>query len=153
MDARRWIVLLLLCACRSAATPPPAATPPAGANEAAALEVTLDRAAYVLGDTATVTVANRTARTLYFALVCDASVEGEVGGAWTVVFDPDCSNVRVRPTVVDPGASVELPFVVAPCDARALFRYSAFRLRLRFQLGGSDGYRTVYSPPFRVEAR
>jgi hypothetical protein len=84
--------------------------------------------------------------------MCDGSVEGRVEGEWEMVFEPDCSNVRVRATRVDAGGEVVQPFRVAPCEAEALPRYEAFRLRVRVQVAGTGADRIAYAKPFTVSA-
>jgi hypothetical protein len=114
--------------------------------------VALDRAGYAHGDSATATVTN-TGRTLVrFTYGCDGFVEGWTGSGWGTVHEPDCSNLRVRPTELAPGEAVTRTFAMEPCPPGTLARYREFRVRLRYQLpDGRDG--VAHSPAFAVRAR
>ena len=137
----------LLTACSK--SPPPL---PPTASDTTAVTVLLNHLGYALGDTALVKVANPGGRTILFSIYCDGFVEGRADTTWETVFEPDCSNVRVRPTILGPGEFSFIPFVVSPCGPEDLPRFEAFRMRLRFQFP-EGGYREVFSPEFSVAAR
>ena len=122
------------------------------AGEEGEVTVALDASGYAPGDTVWVTVANGLDVEVLFSLVCDAFVEGQHDGEWITAFEPDCSRVRVIPTRLAPGDSVEamLPFDVF--DVVDTDAHEELRLRLRVQR--EDGSTLVaYSAPFAVESR
>jgi hypothetical protein len=133
--------LLLIAWLMGLGTPAAPALPRGAAADTSSVTIALDRTSYAAGDTARVAVTNRTGKTALFALLCDAFVEGRSDSTWATVFEPDCSRVRVRPTRVADGETVVIPYLLDPGPRRQLARYTAFRIRLRFQLdgGGDDG--------------
>jgi hypothetical protein len=130
------------------------ASPPASAGKQASVGVTiaLDQPAYAPGDTARVTVINPTRHAILFAVLCDAFVEGIAGGEWKTVFEPDCSNVRVRPTRLGGGERVVVDVYITTFHPEVLAAHESFRLRLRFQFEDSGGYQIVYSRTFALAA-
>lgn len=119
----------------------------------AGVAVLLDATTYAPGDTAHATIDNGTAGEILFAFVCDGFVDGEVDDEWLAVYEPDCSRIRVRPTRLAGGESITLPLVLAHLVPEP-GRYAAYRVRLRFQVTGSDaGYGTVNSVPFKLTNR
>jgi len=134
--------LVLLAAC-TGGPPAPRSTGPG------VVTVELDRSAYALGDSARATITNRGKSLVRFAFGCDGFVEGWTGGGWGTVYEPDCSNLRVRPTELGAGEQAAWGFPMEPCPAGALTRYAEFRIRLRYQLpDGRD--QVAHSAPFSV---
>jgi len=129
------------------------AVPAAAAGDTGDLTLVLDRTACAPGDTLQVSVTNRTDRTALFAFVCDLFVEGHADSAWVTVFKPDCSRIRVRPTRLAPGATLLIPHRLEIDPSATPAKYPELRLRLRVQLEGGGGYRSVYSPLFKFSPR
>ena len=132
------MMMLVSCAQAGETSEPPAA-----------VTVEPDRITYAPGDTAQVTVTRETEGQAIFAAACDLFVEARCDSGWTTVFEPDCTNVRVRPTRLARGESVVIPFKMditsGPCHPH--------RLRLRYQENDSAGYRVGYSGEFEITDR
>jgi len=142
-------LLLTWMLCCAASAP---AAPAEAAADSSGLAIVLDRTSYVPGDTVQVTVTNRAGETALFAFLCDAFVEGRLDSTWATVVEPDCSRVRVRPTRVAAGAAIVVPYRLEPDRVRQLAKYSAVRIRLRYQLEGNGGYRVARSAEFKISA-
>jgi hypothetical protein len=121
-----------------------------GASEPTAeVSVTLDRRAYAPGDTARVVIERTTAGEIAYCFYCDAFVEARCDTAWTTIYEPDCTNVRIRPTRLSKGESVVESLVIVPPREKC----GPYRLRLRYQENDDAGYRAVYSPEFEITTR
>lgn len=113
------------------------------------VSIALDRDAYAPGDTARVVIERTVAGEIAYCFYCDAFVEARCDTAWVTVYEPDCTNVRVRPTRLSQGDSrVEALVMVPPRKG-----CGPYRLRLRYQEMDDAGYREVYSPVFEITAR
>ncbi len=142
------VVWTALAGCR------PTPSPPSVTSQASSdISIALDQSVYYTGDLAYVTITNPTDSVVLFALFCDAFIEGRDREEWQTVLEPDCSNVRVRPTRLDRGGRVVLEFRLEPLALEALPVYETFRMRLRFQREDNAGYRTVYSSDFELKSR
>lgn len=108
--------------------------------------VTLDRGAYAPGDTAHVVIERTAAGEIAYCFYCDAFVEARCDTAWTTVYAPDCTNVRIRPTRLSEGESRVESFVIVPPREGCI----PYRLRLRYQENDDAGYRAVYSSAFEI---
>jgi len=121
-------------------------------EEKTPMSIVLDKTTYELGDTAAVVISNHTGQVAMFALICDLSWEGRTDDGWETVYEPDCSSIRVRPTRLQGGDDMVTEIVVHPCDASALKKHGAFRLRIRFQFEDNSGYVTMYSQDVTITA-
>ena len=115
-------------------------------EEEAEVTVTLDRDAYAPGDTAHVVIERTVAGEIAYCFYCDAFVEARCDTAWTLTYEPDCTNVRIRPTRLSEGESRVESFVIVPPREGC----GPYRLRLRYQEEDDAGYRAVYSPAFEI---
>lgn len=110
-------------------------------------ELIADTTTHALGDTAHLVFVNNSDDDVYVDFLCSTSIEMHDKAGWVEVFRRDCSQIRVRPTVVAGGESTVGTFIVGPFELHE----SAFAdYRICTIVSHASESTKVYSPTFRI---
>ena len=127
-----------------------AAAQTACASTGEAVVLHIDSASYGGEDTVQVTIGNRGGEEVLFAPLCDLFVECDRDSGWVIVYEPDCSAIRVRPVRLQPNGDYVAPFHLSSVPAASMEGCRNFRARLRYQTSSDGQYRYAWSEPFAL---
>jgi hypothetical protein len=118
-------------------------------NELPAVELLTDRTPYVVGDSAVLTLTNRSTNSIVVDWTCGEVIQQMVGTSWESLGGfPDEFCIMEDEWRVDPDASIERQFQVA---ARAFPSTGEYRVQVPAADPGSRRSFVIWSNPFTVE--
>lgn len=136
-------ILVALFACRTNGDAPAASK---------VFSLVADSTAYAPGDTAHLVFHNGSDKQVYVEFMCTTGIEFKGKDGWSEVYREDCSRIRVRPTIVEPNASVVGSYFI-PRFERDFERDAEFRFCSIVSYAKSGERATVCSQSVGIHTR